>query len=394
MQKVNNTLIFLFLVSFCIVPGNAKSDTGGILLMEEDAAIGMTAGNLNKNFTLDRDAMNADEKSDAKKEEESSTAAADSRNSNLSEEEKKNRQEELDGQTADSKDSVTALSEAEKEVQKEAQREAEKEAQREAEKEAQREAEKEAQREAEAQKERDRKTPDPKNPNTTALINEWINLAKPPINATDCAKTRYEAWGRAVGRTRTTTLQASDKPDNAGGRSSPEYLWSIRDQLDSIDHCTLGEYVTAKLGNQSITHCKGRYKPKGPKANEILGEGRQYWNEGKLDQAINHISKAQKQICDDKKVDHALSAMKKQKDNIDKKLQKTSSYIQNNKLDNAETSLKRAAVISSKYDKYIEMKQRLEDARKKFQEEKKSAVIILLKNGMKYQKKLIVSVLY
>ena len=215
---------------------------------------------------------------------------------------------------------------------------------------------------------------DPKNPKIDRLINEWISLAKPPINATDCAKTRYEAWGRAVGRTKTTTLQASGKPDNAGGRSSSEYLWSMRDKLDSVDHCTLGEYVTAKLENRSYAHCKGRYKAKGLKGEDVLGEGRKYWNAGKLDQAVNHISKAQKLICDDEKVNRTLSSMKKQKNNIDKKLEKTSSYIQNNKLDEAEKSLGKAAVISNKYGKYIEMKQRLEDAKKKQKKEKMADV--------------------
>jgi hypothetical protein len=174
-----------------------------------------------------------------------------------------------------------------------------------------------------------------------------------------------------VGRTKgAMVIRAAGKPDNTGGRSSAEYLWSMRDHLDSVDHCTLGEYVTAKLGNQSIAHCKGRYKPKGPKANELLGEGRQYWNQGKLDQAIGHISEGKEHVCDDQQVNRTLSSMKKQKNNIDKKLKITSSFINNKKLDEAERSLRKAAVISSKYDKYIEMKQRLEDARKKLQEEK------------------------
>jgi hypothetical protein len=359
MQKIMKTLILLFsLVSFYTVLSNAKPISLGGHVMVEDAAVGMSAGFTNTFSFSDEDNLSKDDESE--KDEDVKNGSRDTnahglKNGGKSDVVKHSPQNGSDRNEKDEKNDkdedvyAHGLKNGGKsDVVKHS-----------------------PQNGVDENIQVHNNKADPKNPNTAALINEWISLAKPPINATECAQTRYEAWGRAVGRTNgAMVIQASGKPDNVGGRSSVEYLWSMRDQLDSVDHCTLGEYVTAKLGNQSISHCKGRYKPKGPKANELLGEGRQYWNQGKLDQAIDHISEEQKHVCDDQKVNKALSAMKRQKNDIDKRLKKTSSFIHNEKLDEAEKSLSKAAVISTKYERYVEVKQELEDARKKFHEDK------------------------
>lgn len=102
------------------------------------------------------------------------------------------------------------------------------------------------------------------NPNAlplNALISQWLRVAEPPINATKGAKLYYDEWGRMLGQAVGGVITASGKPDGVGARTSTEYVWSFRDQLDSVDHCTLGEYVAKRIGKQTIDDCRGRYKP-------------------------------------------------------------------------------------------------------------------------------------
>ena len=101
----------------------------------------------------------------------------------------------------------------------------------------------------------------PNNPRIAGLISAWVSSAEPPINATQGANTRYEPWGRFVGTTQSGVIRTTRKPDDVGGKTSPEYLWDKRNQLDSVDHCTLGEFVIANLSNKSMANCKNRFKP-------------------------------------------------------------------------------------------------------------------------------------
>ena len=101
---------------------------------------------------------------------------------------------------------------------------------------------------------------DPNAPDIAALIAAWIGQAEPPENALDGAELRYTGWGQKVGRTTGGVITARGRPDDVGARSSSEYLWALRNQLDSVDHCTLGEYVTARLDGAGIARCAGRYR--------------------------------------------------------------------------------------------------------------------------------------
>ncbi len=101
----------------------------------------------------------------------------------------------------------------------------------------------------------------PKHENVTALIREWITLAEPPENVTEGAQFRYDPWGRKIGRNAAgVTATPSGTPDYALS-TSEETAWSFRTKLNSVNHCTLEEYVVAKLNNESIAHCQGRFKP-------------------------------------------------------------------------------------------------------------------------------------
>jgi beta-lactam-binding protein with PASTA domain len=102
-------------------------------------------------------------------------------------------------------------------------------------------------------------TLDPADADVAGLIREWTSTARPPENAVPGSNWRYDPVGRVVGSgpgLRTTSTH--DTVDYAGG--APEArAWHLRKKLDSIDHCTLEEYVVARLERKSISHCAGRY---------------------------------------------------------------------------------------------------------------------------------------
>ena len=97
-------------------------------------------------------------------------------------------------------------------------------------------------------------------------IRQWLRVAEPPENASG-ANFRYDPWGRKIGsaapgRGRTV----GEAPPPAGGGSPEAFAWSMRAGLDSIDHCTLEEYVVISLnaaeilfsGGEPYAHCAGR----------------------------------------------------------------------------------------------------------------------------------------
>lgn len=105
----------------------------------------------------------------------------------------------------------------------------------------------------------------PDNPDVRRLITEWINSAEPPDNARIGANLRYENWGRVHGTTPSGVITLNGPPDYAGSYPSHfNYLWDSKHKLDSVDHCTLGEFVDIRLINGSIGSCHARYKPEVP----------------------------------------------------------------------------------------------------------------------------------
>ncbi len=119
--------------------------------------------------------------------------------------------------------------------------------------------------------ERDPSKLDPSSSDIAALIREWLSIAEPPKNAQG-ANFRYTAWGSLEGRGIGGKTVRVDRPDAAAGMIPEAYVWSIRNTLDSIDHCMVEEYVIATLAHKSITHCKGRYqKSQGVQVENVVG---------------------------------------------------------------------------------------------------------------------------
>ena len=96
---------------------------------------------------------------------------------------------------------------------------------------------------------------DPTNSQTAGLITEWMSVARPPENAVPGNNVRYSSKGSIIGKVASGTIEARHDP----AAIDPVWLWKNKRKLDSVDHCTLEEYVVARLENKSTNHCQGRY---------------------------------------------------------------------------------------------------------------------------------------
>ena len=96
---------------------------------------------------------------------------------------------------------------------------------------------------------------DPKKEDTARLIREWISTARPPENAVKGNNVRYSNKGNVVGKVRGGVIQSRHET----GGIDPVFLWTNKKKLDSVDHCTMEEYVVARLKSESVSRCAGRY---------------------------------------------------------------------------------------------------------------------------------------
>jgi hypothetical protein len=102
-------------------------------------------------------------------------------------------------------------------------------------------------------------TVDPADPKTAGYIREWIEIAEPPQNVTEGARFHYTYRGNMVGTTADGGIITSA---HETGAFDSVFLWQNRRSLDSVNHCTMEDYVVARLADQPVDHCRGRYKAK------------------------------------------------------------------------------------------------------------------------------------
>ncbi|MBW1787099.1 MAG: PASTA domain-containing protein [Deltaproteobacteria bacterium] len=105
------------------------------------------------------------------------------------------------------------------------------------------------------EREVDPNTLDPNSTDVKTLIREWISVAEPPKNAIEGNNFHYSNKGNIVGTAAGGVIESRHET----GAFDPVFLWKNRRQLDSIDHCTMEEYVVSKLEQTSTSRCAGRY---------------------------------------------------------------------------------------------------------------------------------------
>lgn len=95
----------------------------------------------------------------------------------------------------------------------------------------------------------------PDNPQTATIIKEWLNRAEPLENAKG-GQLRYDKWGRFHGKTASGGLiTLNSSPDNPVSHKPEVHAWAHRQNLDSINLCSLEEYVIAKTKGNDLSHC-------------------------------------------------------------------------------------------------------------------------------------------
>ncbi|MEM9158184.1 MAG: PASTA domain-containing protein [Verrucomicrobiota bacterium] len=103
-------------------------------------------------------------------------------------------------------------------------------------------------------------------PIVAAFIANWISQAEPPANRDPNVQLRYNEWGYVEGKTTGGIITQNAKPDHAAGLSSSEFLWNHQRDLDSLDHCQLGQWVMARLRDEGSLNCSGRFADAAGKA--------------------------------------------------------------------------------------------------------------------------------
>ncbi len=92
------------------------------------------------------------------------------------------------------------------------------------------------------------------------LVREWIAVAEPVENAEPGYNLKYSNWAQLYGSTPTGTITINAKPDDTGGLEYDMYLWTHYPDLPSLNHCTLKEFVLARIAGEPIDKCRGRHK--------------------------------------------------------------------------------------------------------------------------------------
>jgi beta-lactam-binding protein with PASTA domain len=97
----------------------------------------------------------------------------------------------------------------------------------------------------------------PGQPDIAGHIQHWLSVAIPPKNVTERANFHYDQRGNLVGTAADGGIMEARHDQNLPFDAN--VVWNKRNQLDSVDHCKLEEYVLSQLQGQLIDHCRGRY---------------------------------------------------------------------------------------------------------------------------------------
>lgn len=95
-------------------------------------------------------------------------------------------------------------------------------------------------------------SPDPWNsPQVQQLIDEWLHNAKPVVRADLPGPWHFTEWAQVLG----PGSQTGGAPDHPAGWSRHQSLWAKRAQFDSLNLCTMGEFVERRIAGKSLDGC-------------------------------------------------------------------------------------------------------------------------------------------
>jgi hypothetical protein len=95
--------------------------------------------------------------------------------------------------------------------------------------------------------------PDPWNdPQVQALMDEWLRSATPTISAQRPGRWTYTLWAQVEG----PGVTAAGAPNHPAGWSRHQSLWAVRAKFDSLNLCTLGDFVERRIRGESLDGCR------------------------------------------------------------------------------------------------------------------------------------------
>lgn len=94
--------------------------------------------------------------------------------------------------------------------------------------------------------------PDPWNdPRVQALIDQWLSSATPPLANGRSGNYSYSEWGQIKG----PGITIAGAPDHPSGWSRYQSMWAVRMKFDSLNLCTLGEFIERQIAGKAMDGC-------------------------------------------------------------------------------------------------------------------------------------------
>lgn len=88
-------------------------------------------------------------------------------------------------------------------------------------------------------------------PKVQALMDEWLRKATPTVAAERPGQWRFSEWGQVLG----PGSIATSAPDHPAGWSRHQSLWAVRDKFDSLNLCTMGQYIERRRKGEGLEGC-------------------------------------------------------------------------------------------------------------------------------------------
>jgi hypothetical protein len=84
------------------------------------------------------------------------------------------------------------------------------------------------------------------------LIDEWLRSAKPVVRSDLPGPWSFSPWGQVLG----PGSKPAGAPDHPAGWTRHQSLWAVRHKFDSLNLCTLGEFVERRISGKGMEGCQ------------------------------------------------------------------------------------------------------------------------------------------
>ncbi|MDO8312058.1 MAG: FecR family protein [Sideroxyarcus sp.] len=88
-------------------------------------------------------------------------------------------------------------------------------------------------------------------PRVQQLMDQWLRTATPPLATGRAGAYSYSDWGQIKG----PGITIAGAPDHPAGWSRYQSMWAVRMKFDSLNLCTLGEFIERQIANKSMDGC-------------------------------------------------------------------------------------------------------------------------------------------